>query len=223
MRKVLLVATCFFCLFGSTFAQAESKWACPDITINGPDRIVEPGGIASFKATLDEKGQNYRPKILWTISGSNNVGEIVGGQGTMAIDIKLSNAPAGSLTATISLEGLPNGCVATVSASMSMCGAPQPQLIGEFSSASDPKFDAAKAADIALNAKWNPNSQLYVLIYFPPRTSTAAQTKRIGQIRGKLTRNNQLDPTRLTVGTAFSNPSRLKFYLVPPGASNPQP
>jgi|KBSMisStandDraft_5_1062788.scaffolds.fasta_scaffold60727_2 hypothetical protein len=223
MRDLFRIGIVILLTSIAVFGQSESKWACPDITINGPDRIVEPGGIASFKATLDEKGQNYRPKILWTISGSNNVGEIVGGQGTMAIDIKLSNAPAGSLTATISLEGLPNGCVATVSASMSMCGAPQPQLIGEFSSARDPKFDAAKVAEIAVAKEANPNAQMFVLMSSTPNSSAAKKVKLIERLRSKLTKNNRIASDDITISTYSSSNASLKIYLVPPGADNPQP
>jgi len=188
--------------------------------IQGPAGIVEPGGIATFTATLDDSGQNYKPKIHWTVSGN---GKIVGGQGTLTINIQLDKAPGGNVTATIAFEGLPKYCPTAGSAIAIWDAAPQPWLLDEFSPIKDPKLDAAKVADITLNVKRNPNSQLLILIYFRSGTSASSQTKQITKLRSRLTKNSEMDPSRITVVTTFSDPSRLKFYLVPPGASNPQP
>jgi len=151
--------------------------------------------------------------------------EIVSGQNTLFLGLRLPKDYWGeSVTASLEVRGLPEGCANTASETFAEAIDPGPELLDEFSPIGDQKFNNAKAAAIARKMKDNPNSQLYLLIYFRPSTSAAAQAKQVAQIRSKLTKNNQMDPSQVTVVKGFlSNPSRLKIYLVPPGVVNPQP
>src|SRR5262245_46251871 len=85
------------------FGQSKSNSLCPTLRVNGPDGFGQlSSGIVMFTATLDGP-ESYKPKTRWTVSR----GEIVSGQGTMSVNIKVNTTISGSVTATITFEGLP--------------------------------------------------------------------------------------------------------------------
>ena len=75
---------------------------CPQISIDGP-RVAGAGQTITFAARLDQPFPNAR--YNWT----TNQGNITSGQGTQRITVDTQNA-FGSITATVSVDGLPENC-----------------------------------------------------------------------------------------------------------------
>ncbi|HYJ91500.1 MAG TPA: hypothetical protein VEV84_09340 [Pyrinomonadaceae bacterium] len=83
---------------------------CPTLEVTGPSGITALGGIMPFAVIVSDPSLR-KLTFAWTVSA----GTIVEGQGTRVIKVR---APAGggpSVSATVSVGGLPNGCISASS------------------------------------------------------------------------------------------------------------
>jgi hypothetical protein len=99
---VMLAAIIFGLQFLPTAADGADK--CPSITVTG---VAEDGPNALFSANVTSLNQDLT--YVWTISA----GTITNGQGTL--QILVSAADSGSVTATVEVGGVPASCPATAS------------------------------------------------------------------------------------------------------------
>lgn len=87
---------------------------CPNVSVSGPPNIIAMGEQHTFTANLDKEAAKYQVKYFWTISG----GQIVEGQGTNILKaIQKPDDFGKTLTATVEIKGLPQGCLNIASAS----------------------------------------------------------------------------------------------------------
>ena len=194
---------------------AQTPANCPTITVSGPAGVLSPGENFHFVAQLS----GSVPKdvsFLWTI---NDV-DIIDGQDTLKVQAKFLGRSAGrSITGTIRVSGLPEGCPDSAAETFSICILPEPEELGMTS---DPAFkvDLALLDKIRLSLEENPTSQLYVLVYYasPEREFARIKSSLIKQ----LSRTN-IDPARFTIAGAGVDFNSAAFWRVPPGASNPAP
>lgn len=148
MRKLSFILLSIVFLCRGLTAQTD----CPQISMSGPSGVPNPGDSITFTAQVDTGGKELKIEYVWSISA----GEITSGQGTDTITVK---APNGSLTTTVEIKGLPEGCSSTFSEAVQWCGRlPQPELIETFRGAITAK-DKARIEKLR-SVMWNdPNAQ----------------------------------------------------------------
>lgn len=131
MRNLFFIAVLILAVSISSYAQTSPDYSCPVIQVFGPAGIIPPNEVASYRAEVDTKGQQLDLKYFWSVSA----GKIISGQGTLNIEVRQpENA---SLTVTVEVNGVPEGCPNT--ASENSFGDPTPTaiLVDESSVASD--------------------------------------------------------------------------------------
>lgn len=85
---------------------------CPKLVITCPDELPESGKTYVVKVRVDGANQTKKLSYKWSVSS----GEIVDGQGTSTLKVRFTK-PWESLTATVEVGGLPDGCGNTASCS----------------------------------------------------------------------------------------------------------
>jgi hypothetical protein len=188
---------------------------CGTVSVSGPAGTIQPGETATFTATNTSPGNiTYN----WTVSA----GTIVSGQGTPSITVATTREMGGSnITATVNLSGFADptcNCPATAQDTAGVASNPTSRQVDEYSNI--PNDDVKARIDnffITLNNE--PNSRGYIIIYGTP-----------AQIRRQRTQINQAiafrkyDASRVTFVDGPNNgEQRVKLWIVPPGADNPQP
>ena len=84
--------------------------ACPQVVVECPDELFEPGKTYIVKAHVTGGDPNQELSYNWSVSS----GEIVEGQGTASIKVR-NTAGSQSTTATVEVNGLPVDCERTAS------------------------------------------------------------------------------------------------------------
>jgi len=104
-RRLFVVAA--FVLVSVTRSSTVGAWRanndCSKLTIECPAELPESGKTYVVKLRVD--GANQKLTFKWSVSS----GEIVGGQGTTAVKIHITDLSKG-ITATVEVGGLPYGC-----------------------------------------------------------------------------------------------------------------
>ena len=209
LKLAILVAT------SPLLVQAQTPASCPTINVTGPAGVVTPGEYFYFAAELS----GPVPKDVsfsWII---NDV-DIIDGQGTLKIQAKfLESAVGRSVTGTIKLSGLPEGCPDSAAMTFSICILPEPEELG---GTSDPSFkiDPALLDRIRRSLEENQNSQLYVWVY---SASSDREFERIKTSLIKQLSRTKIDLSRFTIASFAEGSRGATFWRVPPGASAPQP
>ena len=213
VRIWLLLA--IFVVASPQVLNAQTPANCPTITVTGPAGIVTPGEYFYFAAELSGPVPED-VSFSWTI---NDV-EIVDGQGTVKVQAKfLESAVGRSVTGTIKLTGLPEGCPDSAAMTFSIGMPPEPEELGSTGDRTF-KIDPALLNRIRLSLEENPTSQLYVVVYY---ASPERELARIKFTLIKQLSKTKIDPDRFTIAAAGVDFNRATFWRVPPGASNPAP
>lgn len=194
---------------------------CPTFYVTGPACITAPGELHWFEATV--KGRETESlEFDWRVS----IGKIVKREGKAKIGVLITDNKAGhSLTATVEVKGLPEGCsnVASETGGICDCG-PEAILMDEFSIAPS-KIDSPRLISAVVEIEKNRNDQLYIIEYFPLKTTKVVVDRKIAAIRDHLSKILRFDLNRVTIVAAPSedNEPLTRIYSIPPGAENPKP
>ena len=119
--KPLLLAFFFLIIPVGAVAQAE-RTVCPELKVIGPAGLTKVNEPMRFVLEITGGDVVNNLKYEWSVRG----GEIIGGQGTRALEATSSIAGA-NVAATVTVKGLPTRCTATGSE----VGPIEPELIGE--------------------------------------------------------------------------------------------
>ena len=154
----------------------------------------------------------------WTVDS----GTIESGQGTPSITVRTTPEMAGTtVTATLTIGGLDPSCNCTTSYTESGGVAPRPtaNLVETVGKATNDDIKARVDNWYTL-LNQNPSSQGYVINYGTPAQIRARRAQITNAIRFR-----NYDPSRITFVDGPDNGTGIetRFYLVPPGADNPQP
>ena len=85
---------------------------CPKIYITGPPGIWRPGDELSYSAQIESKKPLPAAlKYSWSVSN----GQLIRGNGSRQVVVVQRNGDPSSLTVTVKVGGLPQGCPATAS------------------------------------------------------------------------------------------------------------
>lgn len=213
-------------LCGKTMTQTVSVVDCPDckkicdcpsLTVSGPAGITNPGDAMTFTANVSGGSQDT-VTYNWSVSA----GTIESGQGTPSITVRTSAGDAGgNVTATVEIGGMDPtcGCPSTGSETAPVAAKPTFTQADQFNKATDDDVKA-RVDNFYTQLNSNPNSQGFIINYGTP----AEIKKRRAQIV-KAINFRKFDPSRVTFvdGPNNGNGPETKFYLVPPGADQPQP
>jgi hypothetical protein len=212
-RLIFLLAIVVFPLSG--LAQNRPAGGCPTVTVTGPAGVTLPGQVMTIYLHMDgEVPKNIR--ITWEITDS----VIMGGQGTPVLKARyLERAWGSKVTATARIDGLPFGCREIASDTIPIIVDPGPEHLGSINNA-EYKIGANLLKRIGDSLYEEPNSQLYVWIYYGPNA------KRFTKLKEHLLRQlsaTRIDPTRFTIQGSGDRTRGAVFWRIPPGSSNPVP
>ncbi|MCC6327943.1 MAG: hypothetical protein IT174_05465 [Acidobacteria bacterium] len=189
---------------------------CPNISVTAPAGIVQPKEKFVFTGNLEG---NVPPKAFfnWDVTG----GRIVVGQGTMKIFVDADwNAGGATITATLTVQGLPDGCPKSASETGSVIIDPSPVLIDEFGRLTNARFKTRLSKFFA-ELQNNPNNQGYIINY-----GTEKEMKSRERLIVESVTFRGFDRSRITIVRAGEHESGkiyTKLYRIPPGADNPSP
>jgi len=213
---------------GKTMTQTVNIVTCPDckvncscaaISVSGPAGVTSPGQTMTFTANVSGGSSDVVPTYNWTVSAG---GSIVSGQGTPSIVVSVpTDNPPTNITATVDVGGQRADCQCPTQASETAAVAPPilPREVDTFGklATDDVKVRVQNFYTTLAN---EPTSQGYIIIYGTPK-EIAARRKQITTAITFL----KLDPSRVTIvegGDKGTGPE-THFWVVPPGATPPQP
>lgn len=209
-----LIAACTF----SLFAQQTEDQSCPNVIIVGPAGIVELNQEGIFVARVAVKDEATTFEYVWSITGA----EITAGQGTNSITFK-RHAKYSSVTATVEIKGLPDGCPNNFSEFLpDGCPHVESRQVDEFSLSAQ-RIDKARLDYFITQLQNDPTAQGYIIEKFPPQTSKLVIDRKIKLIRDYLSKIRRQDISRFVLVIAENRENLTQFWLVPPGATPPTP
>ncbi len=197
-------------------AGAQTPASCPTISVTGPAGITQPGEKFTFAGGV-EGDVPKNVSFQWEVMG----GKIVEGQGTLKIlaDAKWHEGGT-TITATLNILGLPEGCPKSVSESAGVACMCASVLIDEL----------GRLPNRALRTRLNkfftelsnhPNNQGYIIVYGTEKEMVSRE-----QFIAKEVMFGNFDRSRITIVRGGRHPEGIvytRLYRVPPGASNPAP
>lgn len=104
MKVAILVFITLLAFSHAAYAQSNQS-LCPNIAVNGPAGITNPGDEIHFSLVIDRDVDLSKLEVEWTVEG----GEIVDGQGSSSIRAK-SGPRNEAVVATVIIRGLAANC-----------------------------------------------------------------------------------------------------------------
>ena len=157
-RTVSLLALLPIALIPVCLAQSAKNAACPTLSMDGPFGIFEAGDIKRMTALLDGKRGKSKYEYKWTVSD----GDIVDGQGTSAIQVRMPESLL--VKATFKIVGLPATCSDTASEFFQTTGPePTPEEVGRVEGSDHFIGDELLKKTLTVAEEF-PASQIYLLI-----------------------------------------------------------
>ena len=214
MRKFLLIPIFVFLVSISLSAQTANPSGCPSTSIMGPSGIVDAGEIAIFSATIDQKNRQLDIKYLWSVSS----GEIVKGQGTSFIEVRVSE---GNLTVTVKIKGLPEGCPNTASETAA-CGLRPPEAV-KMDTFTEPlsKIGTSRIETIKKSILDNPNDIFLVFVGVGKDGGTEGKRRRVDSLFDAINTGKE-DGVRIIFVDVESAADFFQIWRVPPGSNRPK-
>lgn len=189
---------------------------CPVLTVTGPAGIWLPGETITFSAAIKgeyPKGISY----VWSV----DFGEIVSGQGTNSIKVLSRKDREPSLTATVSLLGLPTGCPDDASETAMTIIEPTYTLLASFR-IQPVNINSAALTKLADHLRRSPNSYGYVIEYFATGTPQAVIKRKLQMTRDRLL-GLGIPANCYRILSVNSKKYLTKIYAIPPGVDFPVP
>lgn len=191
-------------------AQTTPPAECPTINVLGPAGIPNPDEFIPYVVEL--KG-DVPPEVafIWSVS----TGKVAEGQGTAKVKIDAPEWLTGvSVTATVKVLGLPEGCPNTGSETMAVSIDPGPILVGSTGNATNYPTSFRELIE-ALEK--HPNSQGYIFI----GTSNSDRFQEIVRLIRDTARLSGFDQSRLTIKPEATSSEIVELWVIRPGVDNP--
>ena len=211
MRKVLLL-----CVFVAAVFAVQAAAQCPTITVKGPAGIANPGDNVVFEAEINVVG----PKLSY--SWSADKGTIIEGQGTTKIIVFADPRFAGgALTATVTIDGLPETCQRTASecagiAELIPCGLPE-----EWGDRMKPNDERGRLDMFFAELTNNPTHVGIILFRVGPNEKLDLRNSRIRFVL-KHAKFRGFDKSRLSFLLERSDEKLTRLYRLLPGTETPR-
>jgi hypothetical protein len=219
MKKFSLLL--FFAFFFAVAASAQTNQTsdCPTVDVSGGG-IIQPGESMTFTVNV-EKFDLTKLSFKWTVSG----GEILEGQGTLSIKVLKKN-DVENTTATVEIEGLPEGCQSTESETGSVIIDYRSILVEEYGkiifAKERTKLDII-AARLSENVYFSKYATVYFIVYLTNKQKPAEIKARQANIEKYLIETHKIPKNRINFVLSDSDAYLTKVWLVPPSADAPQP
>jgi hypothetical protein len=192
---------------------------CPTLRVVVPDRMTTSGESAEFSLRIDPV-PNRRTTVDWQVSS----GTIEKGQGTEKISVRTLKETAGqSIVATASVQGLPPGCVSTVSDAAAVSPIVDPFILLDDWGPIPQNDEKGRLVTIAAEALKRPGSIIQFIIFLSPKEPASSAGTRIERIREFLTTRYKIPPSRLIFVNGGRRETRTRVYLTPAGSEPFQP
>lgn len=201
-----------FCL--AAFAQTDQTSSCPAISVSGGG-VVESGEPMIFRAEV--KGFDLEKLTFnWTVSN----GTIIEGRGTPDIKVDTTGLSSSSITATVEIKGLSEGCgsIASETGSVSpVCGIPM--MIDDYERIPF-REEKARLDVVALKLEKNNDLMAVFFIYVTEKDSYQAVKTRIFNISKYLSETLKIPKERFNfVFGGITDIYRTIIYLPPVSSS----
>jgi hypothetical protein len=214
-KRIVTFAFCFLLAVATSNAQTNPK--CPTLEMSSPDLAVE-GTDITFTMKLAGGDQSVTPTFNWSISA----GKIKQGQGTSSIVVDTTDLGGQTVTATVDIGGFDPACDRTKSATSSIDKKVEPLKSDEYSSTTI-KLETDRLDRFAIALMNDPMVQGYIMAY-GGRVGHTGEAQVLADRTKKYLVERGIDETRLvTVDSGFREQLTTELWIVPPGATPPEP
>lgn len=211
-----LFALTFIAFACSALIGAQVPSSCPRISVYGPAGITQPGEKFSFTGSV-EGDVPKNVSFQWEVSG----GKIVESQGTLKLladaDWSLGGA---TVTAALSVVGLPEGCPKSASETAGVTGPHSPILIDEFERLANAAV-RPRLNNLIAELKRYPNNQGYIILYGTEKEIAARERLILRSVNFRRFPTERI--TMVRAGLHESGRAYTRLFRIPPGAENPVP
>jgi hypothetical protein len=192
------------------------KPVCPNVSIYCPD-VVQLGSPITFTASVSGGTPGVTPVYNWKISD----GTILSGQGTPTITVDTAGLAGRPITATVEVAGYNLDCRASCQASIPVL--PKGTKTDEFGEIARDD-EKARLDNFAIELQNNPGAQGYIVSYGGRRSKYGSGRARADRAKDYLVHTRGLDASRIvTIDGGTREMASTELWLVPPGATPPQP
>jgi hypothetical protein len=198
---------------GRTDRHTGGSRSCPAIEVEGPSRVPRPNEPIVFSARIGSVTKmDLDLKYHWDVSH----GTITLGQGTMSITV---SSDIGSVTATLRVDGLPQGCSNIASESIQYDPPPSPVKLEQFTGGLS-ELKKERLIPVVDAANQNPSAQIYILSgHINGKPSSSSRENERG-LMSYFARNG-ITPDRITMKAVYAEIELIQLWIVPAGARAP--
>jgi hypothetical protein len=214
LKSIILIVFVGFSPVCSVAQQTSNILPCPTIKVSCPDTTDE---YLAFSAQVLNADLHTKITFSWTVSA----GVITDGQGTNSITIDTSEAAGRTVTAKVTVFGLPSSCPTEASCSTAVIRDPIAQKLDEYG---DISFSDEKAHldSFASKLAQDPGAQGYILVYAGRRARAGEAQVRAGRAKQYLVDELGLDERRIVVvDGGHRDELTVELFIVTTGASPP--
>lgn len=198
---------------------ARARQTCPQVSIECPD-LTGDGKELTFRAVVADADPPLSLTYDWEVSG----GTITSGHGTASITVDTMGFEGQSVSARLSVGGLPEGCEGDAEACTSAdhnSDLPVTRLVGSFGS-TNAEADRANLDALYDALQLEPGAQGYVVVYAGRRATAGEASKRGERARRYLVDEKSLEAARLVVlDGGHRDEVTYELFVVPTGAHPP--
>lgn len=202
-----------------TVAECVCELPCPIVSVTCPDSVNDtPDAAVTFTANVSGGDPNVSPTYNWSVSA----GEIIDGQGTPSITVRVAGLGGQSVTATVNVGGYPPECATSASCTTSVIGRRMPYKFDEYGNIAF-NDEKARLDNFAIELQNNPDAQGYIIAYGGRRGRAGEAMARADRAKNYLVNTRGVDPGRIvTVDGGYREDLTVELWIVPSGADTPE-
>ena len=199
---------------------------CPfPVSISAPNQVTE-GEIITYTADIAYSG-NSALKYTWVVSPSS--ARVISGLGTSALNVDSTGLGGQRIIATLTADDGSSdpSCAQTAQAVSIIAPIKKVAIVArEFDECNNCTFDDQKARldNLAVELQNDPSTRGYVIAYGGRMSPVGQVEKLMSRAREYLVTQRGIDASRLVVvNGGFREDDSVELWVVPSGASAPQP
>jgi hypothetical protein len=199
-------------------ADTPKRVQCARVSVSGPTDTEESQPI-TFTALVTGGDPDMTVTYNWTLSA----GTISSGQGTSSITVDTTGIGGVSATATVQIGGMDRDCSNSASSTTVVRARPQPRKFDEFGTISIPD-QLPRLDNLAIQMQYEPPATVYIIAYAGRRSVKGSAAASLTRMKSHLVKTRGIDAARIvTVDGGYRELPTTEFWIVPDGASPPQP
>jgi len=202
------------------------KSPCPfPLNVSAPKQVTE-GEIITYTADVSYTGTGPI-RYLWKVTPSS--AKVISGLGTSTLNVDSTGLGGQRITATLTADdsSADPACVQTVQAVSVIAPIEKKVIVArEFDECNNCTFDDQKARldNLAVELQNDPSTRAYILAYGGRMSPIGQVEKLMSRARDYLVTQRGIDASRLVVvNGGFREEDSVELWIVPSGASAPQP